>query len=411
MKSLNLLFAVYISLAPLALPGLAAEPVLEHPEDLAERLPEAPGSDTEDAEGGEQHFVLPKPQNNADPSAAQNNLDPNFGAQSKILKGSITASPQQSPLLYGSVQSIPKNTKIDLTMRCYLNSRLSQKGDEVYAEISRDVIAEDGSRVIVPGKWVAHGFVTRQVGERRNGRDGSVSVQFDKIVSPDGQYEVPFQAEYNTADPTLKAVARVVGRDVGYTTVGAAAGGLLGFQVMGLPLTVSTYGINIGVAAGIGATIGLTSALVRKGGVKSVMPGDNVVLKVAEPIEIPGFNQLNLPSAAPKPHVKGLGLRINHYHFGKDERNEDKRVRMLRINLACDNYSDKAFTLRNLNVISDLNVRYPLSLSNTRLDFKIAPKSVKAVNVEFSVDNPKRHYDLILLDDQGAEAARSPINY
>ena len=202
-----------------------------------------------------------------------------------------------------------------------------------------------------------------------------------------------------------------MGRDVGYTTVGAAAGGLLGFQVMGLPLTVSTYGINIGVAAGIGATIGLTSALVRKGGVKSVMPGDNVVLKVAEPIEIPGFNQLNLPSAAPKPHVKGLGLRINHYHFGKDERNEDKRVRMLRINLACDNYSDKAFTLRNLNVISDLNVRYPLSLSNTRLDFKIAPKSVKAVNVEFSVDNPKRHYDLILLDDQGAEAARSPINY
>ena len=65
MKSLNLLLAVYISLAPLALPGLAAEPVLEHPEDLAERLPEAPGSDTEDAEGGEQHFVLPKPQNNA----------------------------------------------------------------------------------------------------------------------------------------------------------------------------------------------------------------------------------------------------------------------------------------------------------------------------------------------------------
>jgi hypothetical protein len=367
----------------------------------------------EDSSGDSSGAVFVNPEKNeAQPTRSgifAQSADKYILPKNSYLRGSVSQSPERSPILQGSVQSLPEGTKVDLKLQCHLNSELSQKGAEVFAEVSRDVINPDGSKVLVPGKWLAHGFITNVEKEKRNGRSGSVEVQFDKIVSPDGEYEVPFDAKFSTADSKLKACAKVLARDIGYTGMGALAGGLMSFQLMGLPFTISTYGINIGAGAAIGGTIGLTSALVRKGGVKAVYPGDTIQLKIDEPISMPGFNQLNLPSAQPKPHIKGLSLRINAFSFRKDVRNSDKSARLLKINLAVDNYSKHALSMRHLKVMSALGKTYDLYFDSTAVDFAVRPQSVKTASLSFLVDSPKEKYDLILLNEKGEEVARSPI--
>ena len=71
-----------------------------------------------------------------------------------------------------------------------LNSEFSQQGDDVFAKISCNVA--NGKTVIMPGGWFMHGKVTTVAAQKRLGRDGYVEVEFDKIVSPDGEYEPAF---------------------------------------------------------------------------------------------------------------------------------------------------------------------------------------------------------------------------
>lgn len=331
-----------------------------------------------------------------------------------LLKGRVSTLPENngSPLLSGSLQMVPKGTSVDLTLQCHLNSELSQKGQEVFARISRDVIAADGSKVVLPGKWVAHGFVTRVDRQKHNGRDGFVEVKFDKIISPDGQYEVPFETTFSTKDNELKSVAKVVLRDTKFATIGALAGSIMSVQMTGLPVAISTYGISVGIGGGIGATYGIACAVARKGKICSVYPGDHVKLKISEPLSLPGFNPLALDSARSRNHLPGLSLIVADYKFEKDPLSKDKNGQILRVNFIANNRSKQALSLRNVRVISDFDEVYAPHISAAMMRFKeLSPGSSQNISLPFSVDSKKQKYWLIMVrDSDGTEQARVEIN-
>ncbi len=324
------------------------------------------------------------------------------------LKGRVTASP--SPFLQGSVETVPKGAKLDLTLMGNLNSEISNKGDEIFARVAVDL--KDGQRVLLPANWYLHGVVSDVASQRRLGRDGYVEVEFDKLVSPDGQYELPFETKFSTRDNQLKAVAKVLAIDTGYVAEGALGGALLSVQLTGVPMAVATHGYSVAIGAGVGASLGAIGALKRKGKIASLYPSDMIHLTVSEPLTLPGFNPEALkPPAAPE-KVTDLKLTVLSRRFGKDPFG-DSRSRLLVLDVKMDNHSRREYSFFDLAVVSDFNQRYYPFLSSgpTSWAKRVPPNSQAEGTISFSVDSPRRKYWLVLLDKkERAELARVPIN-
>jgi hypothetical protein len=98
-----------------------------------------------------------------------------------ILKGGVTEDSSKSPIIQGVVEELPTGTKVSMISQCYLNSQLSQTGDAVTFRIAHDVRDGKGNRVVVPGDWVAHGFVTQATKPGRNGVPGRVDVKIVRL--------------------------------------------------------------------------------------------------------------------------------------------------------------------------------------------------------------------------------------
>lgn len=329
--------------------------------------------------------------------------------KAKLLKGKVTQSGKPSPLLYGRLETIPQSTKVDLTIMGNLNSEVSQKGDEVMARISCDV--GNGKRVLLPGGWYMHGLVVDAASQRRLGRDGWVEVEFDKIVSPDGDIELPFKAKFSTRDGQLKAVAKTALIDSGYVAAGALAGSLLSVQMTGLPVAIASHGISVGIGAAAGGTIGAVGALKRKGSIRSYFPGDQLKLVTAEPITLPGFDPALLPSAREAKLVANLTLSINKAKFGKDPLG-DKLARLLSLEVTIHNGTSNEYSFFDLAVLSDHNQRYyPLPAYLQIGKKKVPPHSWATSNLTFSVDSPRHKYWLVLLNRaKREEIARTEVN-
>ncbi len=325
-----------------------------------------------------------------------------------LLKGRVSAT--QSPFLDGKVESIPSGTKVDLTLMAHLNSEVSQKGDEILARIAVDV--KNGQRVYLPHGWYIRGVVTDVAEQRRLGRDGYVEIEFDSLISPDGNYELKFPAKLSTRDNTVKALAKTLVEDAGYVTLGAAGGAILSTQLTGIPVAILTQGYSVAIGAGVGAGIGAIGALKRKGKIASFYPGDELKLTIAEPLTIPGFNPEFLAAATPGKKLDNLNIFVNRARFKKDPFGDD-RARLLTLEVKVDNQSDKEYSLFDLAVVSDHNQRYYPSLLTGLNTWKkkVAPHSAQEATLSFSVDSPKCKYWLVVLDRTNRdELTRVPIN-
>ncbi len=327
-----------------------------------------------------------------------------------VLKGRVTETPQLSPLLSGSVQTIPDGVKVDLTLQGNLNSEMSQKGSEVFAQISRDVTDSAGNKVYLPGGWVAHGYVTDRGGQKRHSGAGWAEVTFDRIISPDGKYDIPFDAKVSTKDNTVVAVTKVLATDTKYMSMGAVAGGVLSFQMTGIGVAVASHGYSVAIGAAIGAGIGLFGAVRKKGPILSLYPGEHLKLTTTGNIQMPGFNLANLPSAKPKERVIGLFVNVNDAKLVKDDFSEDKKARILKVNFTIENHSQREFLLNNLRVISELNEIFGPHMNAMAVKFApLTPESSQTLTIPFSVDAGKHKYWLLLTDAKGNEVRREPI--
>ncbi len=122
-------------------------------------------------------------------------------------------------------------------------------------EVSRDV-GSGSNAVGVPGGWYMHGLVTDAAEQKRGGRNGYVTIEFDKLVSPKGEYELPFHAKFSTKDSKLESVAKVLTTDSAIVGYGAAGGALLSLQMTGIGTAIATHGISVGSRHGRWRNIG-----------------------------------------------------------------------------------------------------------------------------------------------------------
>jgi len=327
-----------------------------------------------------------------------------------ILKGGVSEDSSKSPIIQGVVQALPTGTKVSMISQCYLNSQLSQTGDAVTFRIAHDIRDGKGNRVVVPGDWIAHGFVTQATKPGRNGVPGRVDVKINKIVSPDGNYELPFQCKISSADNKIAAVSKLIYRDAKFATVGAVAGSILSVQMTGIGTAVATHGISVGIGAAAGATFGAICAAWRKGDIAALSPNDELKLVTSEPIELPGFNPVNLPSAAPKKTLEGLQVSIAEHRFEKNDFTADKSSRLLYVKFSVVNNSDHVIDKKMLRVVSHKGVQYHLDLRSLRHSYIVPAKGEKTDTLCFNVDLPKNKYYLVLLDSKGDEFKRVPIN-
>ncbi len=335
---------------------------------------------------------------------------PGLQTDTPLLRGQVSSFKGRSPILSGSIQSIPEKTKIDLVVPdgININSEVSQKGDEIMVRIASDI--KDGDRVIIPGGWYMRGLVTEAVSQKRLGRDGYVEVQFDKLVSPNGDYELDFNSKFSTKDKKLKSVTKLIAKDSAMVGIGAGAGALIAFQFTGIPTTISTYGINIGAGAAIGGSIGLFAALKRKGKIRSIYGGDTLKLVTSEPISLPGFDQELLPSAAPVPHLEGLEMTVKNFKLEKPPW-KDNSARLLFLDLAVKNNTNLNFHLFDVCVISDQGQTYTASPFGGVKNVTVPPGKSGEGKVVFTVGSPKRKYSLIFFSRKtGKELSRVAIN-
>ena len=332
------------------------------------------------------------------------------GAQKNTLKGSVESGGRESPFLEGSVQTIPKGTKMELTFCANVNSEISQKGDEVMMKVSANV--PGGNGVAVPGGWYAHGFVSKAQGHQKMHRNGFVEIEFDKLVSPDGHTEVDFPAKLSTKDDAMTSTLKQVAFGSKCTTVGAIGGAIVSVQLTGIGGAVATHGISVGVGAAVGGGLGIIGALKRDGKADSRYEGDDVKLVIAEPIMMPAFKAELLPSAKPVPVLKDMKISLNKFRFAKDP-SGDTESRLLDIDITVDNHTKNSYSPRQLMVIDDHGHEFtPWVGENLKaLMRKIGPEQSERIDILYEVNSGKRNYWLSLREKAtGAELSRVPIN-
>lgn len=351
----------------------------------------------------------------AQASAADQKVEPN-----KKSASTTQASPLKGSIHYDvcpfkedhSTETIEKGTPLNVTVRACLNSELSRVGDEIRAEVSTDL--KDGNKVVLPGKWQIVGKVARVEKQKRMGRDGYIELKFDKLVSPDGKWEVPLDASASTKESTAKTVTRQAATTAGYTTVGAIGGSLLSVQLTGLPVAIATHGISVGVGAAVGATLGVVAVLHRKGNILSAEPGEEIQIRLPNSITIPAFKQEMVPSKAPDPELKDVGLTVKDFRFRPFPLG-DKKSRLLDVSFAIENNGKTPISFANIGVTCNHNHSYMPYLGSEGF-FKeraktVGPNAVQESTLTFQVGSPKLKYSLVILDQANSHIlSRVAIN-
>ncbi|NLF84371.1 MAG: hypothetical protein GX568_10405, partial [Candidatus Gastranaerophilales bacterium] len=190
-----------------------------------------------------------------------------------VIRGTIQydeGRPDEN-LFTGEIEEVKEGSLLKMTVASVISSGLSYEGDEFFAEIIDDFSIDGG--IVIPSGTVAHGIVTQLENSKRLGRDGYIKVKFDYLITPDGR-KIPIEASMTTKRHPATATAKVVLEDTAYTVAGGVIGGLLALKFLGLGAAVATKGGTVAGGAGVGATIGLTAALVRKGQEVLIAPGD-----------------------------------------------------------------------------------------------------------------------------------------
>ena len=295
-------------------------------------------------------------------------------------------------LYTGKTETLEKRNTIEMTVSQVLDGSFSFEGDEFFAEITSDVYGDKG--VVIPKGSLAHGVI-KECGEaKRLGRDGYLDLSFDRLITPDGR-EIPIEGKMSTRLHPIKAAAKIVATDVGYTAAGGAIGGLFAIQALGIEAAIASNGDTVAGGAAIGGAVGLGMSLYRKGKDVLISPGDEIKVKILSSIELPVYREDALTEK--EENYPGLEIRVANILYEKDPFGE---VNTITLSVAISNMSDKSFSGMDIALVSDYNVIYnPSIFGDTKLLFsQFRPGDRKAGKISFSVGNVKHSYWLVVND-------------
>ena len=305
---------------------------------------------------------------------------------------------QQSELFTGQVDTLDSKDVIKMTVSQVLDASFSQEGDEFFAEVTNEVSGPTG--VIIPSGTVAHGKIKQTSGARRLGRDGSIDLDFDYLITPDGR-EIPIEGKMSTRLHPVMAGAKIVATDLGYTAAGGVVGGFLALNWLGIEAAIASQGYTVAGGAAVGATIGLGASLYRKGKDVLISPGDEIRVKINTSTPLPVYKETALLQHELK--CEGLNIKINNITYEKDPFGE---LNTITLSLSISNMTKMTFSSFDLALINDYNsVFHPSIFGDTKLMFtQIKPGDRVAGRVSFAVDNVKRKFWLTFYDRRNRKA-------
>lgn len=312
------------------------------------------------------------------------------------LKGSVTENDnyqkKEDDLFTGKIESLERKDIIDMTVSQVLDSSISVEGDEFFAEVTSDVYGDKG--VIIPKGTVAHGRLDSTTEPKRLGKEASLTLSFDYLVTPDGR-EIPIEGKMTTKLHPIAAGAKIAAQDLGYTVVGGAVGGLAALNWLGLEAAIASQGYTLAGGAAIGGVAGLGMALIRKGNHVLIAPGDEIKVKINTKVDLPVYKEEALKQE--EVLYDGLTININEIKHEKDPFGEANTITLT---VLISNMSDKTLSGFDMALVNDYNAKFsPSIFGDTKLMFRqIKPGDKLIANVSFAVDNINRKFWLTFYD-------------
>lgn len=328
----------------------------------------------------------------------QNTAQNDLGAQSagKSIQGGVNYDEleENKDLFTGQVEAVRKGSKLKMTVSSVVSSGFHRKGDEFFAEVTDDFSTQSG--IVLPSGTVAHGTVTELRDKKRLGRDAYMTIKFDYLITPDNR-KIPIEASMTTKRNNAASAAKVVLEDTAYTMAGGVIGGILALKFLGVGAAVASHGYTVAGGAGIGALVGLTASLVRKGHDVLIQPGDEIKVNVNESLQLPVMSEKALRDEELK--LDGLNVNIIGYKVEEDPFGELNTITLV---LDVKNNTAKSFSTFDMALLSDYNtVYYASPFGNTDMWFqKISPNTQIRGSLSFSVDNPKKRHWLVFYDNR-----------
>lgn len=312
------------------------------------------------------------------------------------LKGSVTENDnyqkKEDDLFTGKIESLERKDIINMTVSQVLDSSISVEGDEFFAEVTSDVYGDKG--VIIPKGTVAHGRLDSTTEPKRLGKEASLTLSFDYLVTPDGR-EIPIEGKMTTKLHPIAAGAKIAAQDLGYTVVGGAVGGLAALNWLGLEAAIASQGYTLAGGAAIGGVAGLGMALIRKGNHVLIAPGDEIKVKINTKVNLPVYKEEALKQE--EVLYDGLTININEIKHEKDPFGEANTITLT---VLISNMSDKTLSGFDMALVNDYNAKFsPSIFGDTKLMFRqIKPGDKLIANVSFAVDNINRKFWLTFYD-------------
>ena len=304
----------------------------------------------------------------------------------------------QSELFTGKVDNLDRKDVLKMTVSQVIDGTFSQEGDEFFAEVTSDVSGTQG--VIIPTGTVAHGKIKQCSGAKRLGRDGTIDLDFDYLMTPDGR-EIPIEGQMTTKLHPITSASKIVATDLGYTAVGGVVGGMVAINMLGLEAAIASQGYTVAGGAAIGGAIGLGAALYRKGKDVLIAPGDEIRVKINTSVPLPVYKETALLQH--EMLYDGLDIKINNISFEKDPFDQ---LNTITLSLSITNMSKLTFSSFDLALVNDYNsIFHPSIFGDTTLMFQqIKPGDRVAGKISFSVDNIKRRFWLTFYDRKNQKA-------
>ena len=248
-------------------------------------------------------------------------MTPCAPAQTPAAASSLGVSAANPPQTPQKTYTVPSGTRILLSLKNEISSRVAMPGDPVYC-VSDFPVVEDGAVVLPAGMYVRGSIDRVQRPGKVKGR-AELQIHFGSIIFPNG-VEIPLPgsmdevpgssgAKVKNAEGTVEQGGSA-GRDVrtiaSNTGEGAAVGSLVG-------LGSGNVGMGAGIGAGAGAAVGVLTTLLTRGNDIVFPPGMTLEMVLSRPLVVqqaqlggmPGYTGITTPAESqqapapiPKPH-------------------------------------------------------------------------------------------------------------
>ncbi len=334
-------------------------------------------------------------------TAAQNVSNPNKTDSPRLLKGSVDYVVPQGTMIKLKMASVP-TTGMHLFDRD-LDGNLypAELGQEITAKTTEDMYVDDNK--VIPEGTVFHGKVSKIEMPKRLHRDGSLSISFDHLTTPDGR-RFAFRADAsNYVQSTKKSKTRELGRVAAHAAGGAIVGALIAYQVFGMKNTIAMHGYNIAGGAAGGALVATGFALMDKGKKAVLEPGDNLNMQIDTDLLMPAAVEPVAKSGSQ--NLEGLDVEVERSKLLKD--GIDGHI--LRLDVVVQNDSDYELKSIDLFMEDGNGNRNPvctgvdIDFENTEYLFSIKPHSRKKMRLNFQVEFPKLQRQLVWLDHKSRQ--------